>query len=786
MAFFLGTAKQRAAKRSAARASGIRRGTIRPTRGDVGAGATAEVRAAAAAVTASTAQKSAKQSALNQINALITRASGAERTRLLSERDNISNIAARDFDSATTSRVQATVSREQTKAAIVAKESEKRIAELKAKELTQKEFVTRRTIERLKAGTTLTQFRTFEEQEEERAREKQRRARELAAKIEERKRPITRAEQQDILQPTFTPGGEIRAAPAALRARTFFTPEKQIQFEKEGIIGKAKSFVSGFGQLVIGTGKTIIGELPGVKRFPGEKKGLTPSQALFTSFFATTPKVKGKFVKEQLSLVGPAFALAVKRRPFAVAGQLVLTELGFRGVRKAKVAVIERQPTSVRLGTKGEIITTPSPTKKDVTISVIKPTEFVAEIRGTTIAGIGEGRAAVTGTGDVVAGFKFRTRVAKQAPTFTEVAVKGKIIKPSPEITKGAFIAEIETTTARGKVTKQKAITLAETERIVGGEFPVFRTGGLELRKGKLRIVPFDESIFRIGRVTEPKFVRVGLVKKEADITTPFFTGEQFVFLEKGISVRKFEQVARKRKKEIKRILKGPGEITPPPVFQVGGLIPPIAIPKPKPIIKVKPEGIIVEEFLKGIRGAVKAERIAAIPRVRVGVVTGVGTRDISKVGQIQRQVPKIKTALKSAVKPITETVPKVDSKVGQIAALKPTLAVAQRTGQRALTRQLLKTKGAFAPLPKPMPLPIPIGRGAFALPIPKPGKLKPIPQPKPVKERKRKFRGTISLSVLLGGKGQILTPAQLAGRAMISPLQLRALPKRKRKKNGK
>ena len=143
--------------------------------------------------TATQSQKVAKTSALNAINSLITKASGAERTRLIQERNTISNIDARSFDSATTSRVQSTISRERTKAAVIAKESEERIAELKAKELTQKEFTTRRTIERLRTGTTQTQFFTFEEQEREKERERQRRAREL-------RRQQLRKEGKEIIQ----------------------------------------------------------------------------------------------------------------------------------------------------------------------------------------------------------------------------------------------------------------------------------------------------------------------------------------------------------------------------------------------------------------------------------------------------------------------------------------------------------------------------------------------------------------------------------------------------------
>ncbi|KKK94327.1 hypothetical protein LCGC14_2683980, partial [marine sediment metagenome] len=131
-----------------------------PRGGGRGAGRGAG-RAAPPPRTATQSQRVAKNTALNQINSLIQSATGAERTRLISERIKISNIDARDFDSATTSRVQSTISREQTKAAVARKASEEEIAELKAKELTQKEFVERRTLARLRAGTTLTTYTKY-------------------------------------------------------------------------------------------------------------------------------------------------------------------------------------------------------------------------------------------------------------------------------------------------------------------------------------------------------------------------------------------------------------------------------------------------------------------------------------------------------------------------------------------------------------------------------------------------------------------------------------------------
>ncbi|KKL23140.1 hypothetical protein LCGC14_2428390, partial [marine sediment metagenome] len=62
-------------------------------------------------------------------------------------------------------------------------------------------------------------------------------------------------------------------------------------------------------------------------------------------------------------------------------------------------------------------------------------------------------------------------------------------------------------------------------------------------------------------------------------------------------------------------------------------------------------------------------------------------------------------------------------------------------------------------------------------IPIPRPRKLQPIIQ-KPPKRRKRKFRGTPSLSVVLGGTGTVLTKRQLTGQEAISPLLIRRIKK--------
>ena len=62
-------------------------------------------------------------------------------------------------------------------------------------------------------------------------------------------------------------------------------------------------------------------------------------------------------------------------------------------------------------------------------------------------------------------------------------------------------------------------------------------------------------------------------------------------------------------------------------------------------------------------------------------------------------------------------------------------------------------------------------------IPIPRPKRLQPIIQ-EPPKRKKRKFRGTPSLSVVLGGTGTVLTKKQLTGQEAISPLLIRQIKK--------
>ncbi len=63
-------------------------------------------------------------------------------------------------------------------------------------------------------------------------------------------------------------------------------------------------------------------------------------------------------------------------------------------------------------------------------------------------------------------------------------------------------------------------------------------------------------------------------------------------------------------------------------------------------------------------------------------------------------------------------------------------------------------------------------------IPLPEPGLLRPI-EPKPRKKRKRKFRGTPSLSVVLGGMGTPLTRGQITGKEFISPGLIRQINRR-------
>jgi len=702
-----------------------------------------------------------KQSNITSINRKIRDAKGAEKTTLIARRNRLANIPAKDFTVTRQQSAQSATgdpgpSREQTLSQVVPTRQAP----------TTRPQSTRGPIQRVRTGQTRVRTSTGPGLTESTLS--------LTAGGSPTSFTSRQVAPRFIPPPTtqqdFTPSGLVSPASPGLQTRSFISPSRETLFRRQGgIIGAGKSFASGAGQLLTETGRTVLREIPGVVRFPGAKKRRSTIGALQSTFLLTTLGAKTRPVKATLPLVGAGIVSAV-RSPFRTAGQLAVTELAFRGARRIKTAAIERQPTSVKLATKGQIITTPSPTKPGVTVSVIRPTEFIAKTGGQTIAGVGEGRAATKiRIGDVVAGFKFRTRVAKQKPTTTEVAVRGKITQVTPEVSKGVFKSQIETTTATGKIVKQKAITVTQSEKIVGGQFPVFRTGGLELRAGKLAAIPFLETGIIAGRRIEPRFVRVGLTRKREDIVNPLFTGERFEFLEKGVSPRKFKQVEKKRRKDLKKLLQS----------RRGSLISPLTIPKPALRVSSKQQGLIAGQFLKSIRTAVRAERVAAIPKVRVRAVTRDKTQQLPGIGQIQRTIPRIKIDTK--IKPILDTTPKIDTKVGLTPALKPTFDVAQKTPQklRAATISRLTGTGRFAPTPTPLPIPVAAGGAAFALPIPKARLTDPFLK-KSKKQKKRKLRGTPSLSVVLGFPGQQLTAGQIAGRDLISPFTIRQVKRRK------
>lgn len=586
----------------------------------------------------------------------------------------------------------------------------------------------------------------------------------------------------------FTPKGLITEAPRELKFKSFFTTEKQIQFEKEGAFGKVKSFVSGGGQLLGGFGKSIVAEFP--KR---KKKKFTPKQAAILTIATTPLKQQFEFVNRKISGLGQAITETVRTRPFAVAGQIALVELGLRGARKVRVKSIERQPVSVRLGTKGELFSIETPKEPGARLTRIKPVEFEAETGGEKIAGIGRGIAKTTRTGELVAGFEFKTRTTRGPRAKTEVAIKGKIERTATG-TKGRFISETVTRTPLGKEVKQRAIVGARSEEIIGGQFPVSITTAGEIRKGRLGISALGESI-DIRRLAQPKFVRAGVVRKEAEFPTSIVfegkpvqvTGERFGFLEKGISAKALRQRERaiikaEKLTDKQRVAK----VRAGGVFDVGGLIPPIEIPRPTPKLKrLVPETIISKQFLEGIRGAVKAERIAAIPRIRnvslANIVSGVDTRfdvDFKAVQKAearlaQERLPRVI----SKIKPTVESAVKQTQRVGLLSALKPVQDVvqAQQVKPRLTTLQKFSSLFITSPIPITPPVPRPT---PFFLPLPKVSKVKD----KKKKKRfglQRGFAGTPSLSVVLGGAGVQLTPGQIVGKQPISPFLIRKINRR-------
>ena len=81
---------------------------------------------------------------------------------------------------------------------------------------------------------------------------------------------------------------------------------------------------------------------------------------------------------------------------------------------------------------------------------------------------------------------------------------------------------------------------------------------------------------------------------------------------------------------------------------------------------------------------------------------------------------------------------------------------------------------------PTPFPIPKITGSGVFLPVLPRP--MLTIVRKKRERDiRRRKFRGTPSLSVVLGGMGTRLTRQQIAGKETISPLLIRQIGKQQR-----
>ena len=268
-------------------------------------------------------QKVAKHTALTSINRLIERSSGAERTRLISERNTISNIQARDFDSATTSRVQSTISREQTKAAVAVKE------ELKAKELTQKEFVEARTLQRLREGTTLTTYTKYGEPPTAQTFGLEVLTPESREKLEEFKGEERKRKQEELFarQKRVKEGKPAEAKPFTTR-QEFATSLYERQKEK-GFVPEGRKIIapSGLGTYaVIPTSAKFYPEYTPLKVEPKEKMSIWESG--YEKYLKAEEKVSKKMPewfpgleKLRVEAKGERIRLKAKAEKFGLLGE---------------------------------------------------------------------------------------------------------------------------------------------------------------------------------------------------------------------------------------------------------------------------------------------------------------------------------------------------------------------------------------------------------------------------------------------------------------------------------
>ena len=262
---------------------------------------------------------------------------------------------------------------------------------------------------------------------------------------------------------------------------------------------------------------------------------------------------------------------------------------------------------------------------------------------------------------------------------------------------------------------------------------------------------------------------------------------EYFKFFEKGMGapeyIRKYETQmypysaeAMIKRMEVQRLLRG----------KKGQIL----LQKPKPEIEkpkglISEEGIAAEQFRTGIGEAVRAAEIARLPKVRIGVYGVPRAKTISDVIAKQR----VESIAKQAMKPIAKQ--RLEVKPALVAAIESGLRIKAEVGvigkQAVRLRQKMRMRPALKQIyrigevtPTPfMPGPPPPPPWIPRLPLPKPGKIEK-------KRRKgllpfgREYDYSPSLSWVLGGRGVVATPAQRVGKVAISPLMIRALPKRR------
>ena len=194
--------------------------------------------------------------------------------------------------------------------------------------------------------------------------------------------------------------------------------------------------------------------------------------------------------------------------------------------------------------------------------------------------------------------------------------------------------------------------------------------------------------------------------------------------------------------------------------------------------LKVIQPSLTKVKTVAGVFAAQKLTRftgVGAIPKQLTTLkaiqtpVTRLIQRPSTKIAQAQLSITKPISDVKSIteLKPLTATI--ITPVISPVIKSLSRLAVRQEV----LSRTQLRTIQQLKPFPRAAP---------FAFPTPK---------PRPIKEKRKKrlqpfgrrFRLAPSLSVVLGGRVTQLTASQIAGQAPISPVALRPVRRRKKRK---